>query len=135
MTRKPLDKVQKETLHRSTYSILNGSDPVFMLMDKRMKSLFQFVAEFNPNQSVSQIPTEMNSGLKTSLLKQFKKTDQHKDRFMTTIGKESSKLGFSFVQDMILQAAYEAHRVVSHCLDLYGDSLLRKMMDMLEEQS
>ncbi len=105
-----------------------------MLMDKRMKSVFQLAAEFNPDQSISQIPTEMKSGLK-STLRQSKKSDQYKDQFMSKIRKEASKLGFNFVQDNIVQATYEAHKVVSHCLDLYGEKLLKKMMEMLEENS
>ena len=146
MSGKQLNRHQIQTLTNSTHSILKGNDPVFALMDKRMKTIFHKAATFRFDEKVydsniPHIPLEMKTGRQQSNWMLSKKNsssinnNRYKDQFKNFIAKEGGKLGFHVVQDSILQATYEAHKVILHCVDLYGDVLLKPMSATLEENA
>ena len=143
MSGKQLDQHQIQTLTNSTHSILKGNDPVFALMDKRMKTVFHKAATFNFDENANvPIPLEMKTGRQQSNWSSSQKSsfsnknnNKYKDQFKSFIAKEGGKLGFNIVQDSIVQATYEAHKVILHCVDLYGDVLLKPMSATLKENA
>ena len=131
-----LDERKVETLQNVTKSVFNGTDPVFLLMDKRMKTIFKrackFVVNTDGNLSESSIP--MKTGRQENSQKVEKKLNGTKVQFMNVIRFEARKLGFNIDEDILVQTTYEAYKVISHCLKLYGEELLCPMFRQLSAQ-
>lgn len=126
---KSLDEIQISTLQNVTGAVLKGSDHVFLLLDKRMKSAFKHAVKFvfNKNGDLSQAPVSMKTGIQSDLRSDDKKVNSVKIQFKVEVGKEVQKLGFKLVEDALLDAMYDAYKVISHCIKVYGDVLLYPM--------
>lgn len=128
-----------KTLEIVIDSVLKGRDPVFSLLDNRMRSVFKCACKFTMKNKKTkpQPPLSMKTGLKGDLHPTQKKVNDLKAQFMITIGKEVRKLGFNIIEDALVQATYEAFKVISHCIGLYRDELLSPMFHHLtaEENS
>jgi len=124
---KPLDQGKAETIQNVTNSVLKGTDPVFSLMDKRMKSVFKLACRFTFDHTNSQPPISMKTGRQGNLQSTEKKVNGFKAQFMTVIGQEATKLGFNIVEKDLVQATYDAHKVITHCVGLYQEDLFNPM--------
>ena len=131
-----LNEKKVETLQNVTNSVFSGTDPVFLLMDKRMKTIFKRACRFavNNDENLSRSPIPMKTGRQQNLQQVEKKVSDTKVQFMSAIGFEVQKLGFNIVEDILLMATYESYKVISHCLQLYGEELLCPMFHELSRQ-
>lgn len=122
----PLSESIVATIKNVTSSVLNGTDPVFLLLSKRMKCVFRDACKFvftkDENKCFS--PPSMKTGHKGNIQVEEKNINSTKFRFNHAVGKVVNKFGFNYVEDDLLDATYLAYKVISHCISLYGDGLL-----------
>ena len=120
-----------------TCSVLRGSDPVFVLLDKRRKMAFQDAIKFTftKDEIFSPPPSTMKTGRANNVESGEKKLSVVNIQFNHFVQKQFKKLGFSAVEDVLLCATYQAYKVITHCIDLYGDTLLIPMFQKLVEEN
>ena len=118
-------KLQVDSLKNSTSSILQGNDPVLKLMDNRIRQFFRVATSYN--EVKGNVPMSMRSGISNGFQGNETKTSK-KEKFMTELSKEAEKLGFIFVLEELLQAAYDGYKVINLCLDLYEKQILLPMI-------
>lgn len=98
-----------------------------------MKSVFKVACRFTFDHT-SQPPISMKTGRQGSLQSAEKKVNGLKAQFITEVGKEARKLGFNIVEQNLVQATYEAHKVITHCIGLYQDELFNPMFAELTKE-
>jgi len=132
---KPLEPVMIKTLENSTHSVLKGNDPVFSLMDRRMRCVFKCASKFSPKgNGVNPHPISMRTGRQEQSDDVQKKINVIKVEFSNLISKEAKKLGFNVFEDELVQATYESYKIISHCVNLYGDVIFKPMVNQLTSE-
>lgn len=125
-----MDEQKIQILHNIVAAVLNGNDPVFLLMDKRMKSVFKKACKFER----SSAPISMKTGRRLADSQSEVRSDV-KNQFMDIIGTEVTRLGFNLFEKALVQTCYETYKVISHCVTVYGDTLLSPMFHELDKKS
>lgn len=121
---------QISSLLNCTTSVLDGHDAVLNLLESRMKKLFKSIIMIDIDKK--HVPDAMQTGIasKTKL-----HSNPKKQKFMKQAIKEASKLGFSLVSSEIAETAYDAHKIISHCTNVYTENVFVPMMNEMSLRS
>ena len=126
-----MEEAQIEPLKNSVCSILKGSDPVLKLMDNRVRQLFRVASSYSHDSG--KVPITMRSGICSDSGRKTNRNMSKKEIFMAELSKEAEKLGFSFVCQELLQAAYDGYKVIDLCVILYEKQILSPLINEMRK--
>jgi len=121
-----MEESQVESLKNSALSILKGNDPVLKLMDNRIRQLFRVASAYSEDKE--KVPSSMRSGISNNFGRNANTKISKKEKFMVELSKVAEKLGFGFVCEELLQATYVGHKIIKHCIAVYGKQILNPMI-------
>lgn len=125
-----LENATIESLLSATDSVLKGSDPVLSLMDKRIRDLFKAACTFEL--SKVNAPQSMRSGIQSS--KSLAPGEAQKNMFSEELRVKSMKLGFGVVAEDIVEASYDAFKIIDHCIKVHDEYVFMPIMNELKEK-
>jgi hypothetical protein len=120
----PLDDSEKQRLCCSVDSILKGTDPVLSLMDKRIRSVISNACTFCPQSIVTTAPNSMRTGALSVAPKASVNASPIKTQIGVHVTKDAIRLGFSFVVSDLAEVAYDAYKVIDHCIRVHEEKVL-----------
>ena len=108
-------------IYASTDSVLKGSDPVLSLMDKRVRDIFKTACsfDFGIDRNGNAAPQSMRTGVQSQGQNVPLEESTQKAKFVRDITREAIKLGFNVVVDEIIEASYDAYKVIKHCMKVH----------------
>ena len=115
-------------------AVLKGSDAVISLMDKRVRQIFQIACAMEPcwtKQSGSTAPQSMATGIKRKTTASPSLNAQ-KEMLIKEVTKKALKDGFNFVVDDLVEATYDAFKVIDHCVKVHEDDVFIPMLNQLK---
>lgn len=120
---------QIRSLTNCIVAVLGGNDPVLKLLDIRMKKFFQYICTI---QKKNQVPDSMRSG--TSMQTNANKANNNAKRFWFTrqASQEANKFGFTLVSSEIAEKAYDAQKIICHCIDVYKENVFEPMFSEIK---
>lgn len=125
-----MDKIR--SLTNCVVAVMDGNDAVLKLLDSRMKKFFQYICTI---QTKKQVPDSMRSG--TSTQTNAKETNSNAKRFLFTRQaiREANKFGFTLVSSEIAEKAYDAQKIICHCIDVYKENVFEPMFSEIKLES
>lgn len=120
----PLDDSEKQQLSCSVDSILKGTDPVLSLLDKRIRNIFRNACAFCPQSVVTTAPNSMRTGTLSITPKATMNISPIKTQLGAHVAKDAMKNGFNFVANDLLDVAYDAYKVINHCIRVHEEKVL-----------
>lgn len=123
LTGTDIDDSVRERLLYATGSVLKGVDPVLSLMDKRVRDVFRTACSLHLK-SISQnrgAPKTMRTGIGKAPEVMVK--NELKELFYEEVTRYSTKLGFNVVADDVTDAAYDAFKVINHCVKVHDENV------------
>lgn len=133
LTGKDVDDNVRERLLYATGSVLKGSDPVLSLMDKRVRDVFRTACSLDLK-SISQnrgAPKTMRTG--TGKSPEVTVKNELKESFYEEVTRHSTKLGFNVVADDLTDAAYDAFKVIDHCVKVHDENVFNPIAKEIKE--
>jgi len=128
-----LDDSLKQQLCSSVDSILKGTDPVLSLMDKRIRSIFRNACTFCPPSVQTTAPMSMRTGALSVGPKVTTNISSIKAQFGASVANDAMKLGFNFVASDLVEVAYDAYKVIDHCIRVHEEKVLVPLFSEIQE--
>lgn len=126
--KKTLEDSEIQKIHHSIDSVLKGNDPIVALMDKRIRDVFRSACTYSPSNTVQFAPPMMRTGVRSNIQKQV---NTFKFMFGVDVAKNAMKLGFNFVIDDVVEAAYDAYKVIDHCIHVHEEYVFKPLISEL----
>lgn len=135
LVNRKLDEPELESMRNHAVAVLQGSDPVLKLLDKRVRSFFSFACKWVPNSSISsmQHPTEMKTGQPLIGEEAGIKNNgipSTKHEFTVAAQKEATRLGFAFFKSDLVDAGDASRRMVGLACSIYGRDVLCRFLSV-----
>lgn len=134
ITGKDVENHVRERLLSATDSVLKGSDPVLSLMDQRVRDVFKTACTFDLNSNKQDrigAPKKMRAGIGKSPGPSMK--HDLRELFCEAVTECSTKLGFYVVTDVLVDAAYDAFKVIDHCVRVHYENVFYPIANDLKE--
>jgi len=125
---------EKVSFYRNlTERVCIGNDPVFKLLDNRVRQFFKFSCKFNSDASRTakgRAPRSMKTGICNLEVEPISNEYRSpaKAHFLVQGQREAKKLGLNFISDDLVKTAYKASNAINHCVYLYGKDVLLPML-------
>ena len=131
-----MDDSTIERLLSYTKSILDGSDPVLSLMDKRVRDIFKAACTFDLTQAINNktncVPQVLRSGIQSKA--PAATGVAAKDIFTSVVNEKASKLGFGVAVDEVVEASYDAYKIITHCIKVHDGDVFTPIVNILKSE-
>ncbi len=114
--------------------MLKGTDPVLSLMDKRVRDVFKAACTFEMRRnSNSAMPQSMHSGIQSKAA--ISPGTVQKNAFIREVSDKAAKVGFGVVVEDLVEVAYDAFKMIDHCVKVHEEEVLIPIINELRSQT
>ena len=134
--RPKLDENEQDALLRRSAAVLCGTDPVFKLLDKRIRSVFSSMIIWNQEESTCdpQTPTMRTGHTNPSLQNMSSRAKAKRIKFNDFAFEYSCRNGFSIYAHDLANAGWNLKKIGDNMTRVYWDPFLEKLVANLEEE-
>jgi len=120
-----LSEKDEISVRNRTKAVLDGTDPVMIVLNGRIKNVFKAMIEWNPSAS-DNIPSVIRAGLPLPLGGPKSDTSAKKayrSAFLEAARREFVSKGFAFYAPQLAEASFLSSRIINLALVLHGELL------------